>query len=574
MTPHHEIYSRLLFTAGQGFPLWDPTPNENPEAETPCHGVQIGDIGWFQGGKFNVFREIRMELQTAHRKDHSGHPISVPTGYQAEGVTLKPFRPSMTLKTADLVINNNRHNNNAKISYGEKEGMGIAAVADVNPLATVPIGGGGNAIHQSSYLARAALTLERGAFSHDVLARDKFKDWIEENAKTLYSLSRRSGYSVPNGGLFLVTGFTKTDSWCIETSLKVSRSGSMSLTAHVLSVFKLIFLCKRSRAVEVRDTPRHSVTNKRTRNQSVFLRGWKIMLNPKFHQMLMHTLGQPAGETPVEATHTEDIEEEDREEEEEKEERKAEEGEEGEEDKTEEGEKEDKTEEEGEEDKTEEEGEEDKTEEEGKEEEEGRRTRQRRGRRTRQRRRRRTRQRRRRDKTEEERRGQDRGGRGGRGQDRGGQDRGRQDRGRKRRGGRREDKEHAKGAEYEPYHPSDIINKYLLEKYQDVKVALTHDDVWCSVLKEDEDVMPSSQDLIARVEEKFSLGWSHEQTCVFFEFKTGTTVTSRTGSVSEAEFYEVQMPGPIPTPIHFFGEDTRAPTGSDAIGFGGHLLGW
>ncbi|THV04060.1 hypothetical protein K435DRAFT_220629 [Dendrothele bispora CBS 962.96] len=35
-----------------------------------------------------------------------------------------------------------------------------------------------------------------------------------------------------------------------------------------------------------------------------------------------------------------------------------------------------------------------------------------------------------------------------------------------------------------PYHPSDTINKYLLQRFPDSKIAITHDSVWCSVMRE------------------------------------------------------------------------------------------
>ncbi|KAJ7765908.1 hypothetical protein DFH07DRAFT_916200 [Mycena maculata] len=56
------------------------------------------------------------------------------------------------------------------------------------------------------------------------------------------------------------------------------------------------------------------------------------------------------------------------------------------------------------------------------------------------------------------------------------------------------------------YHPSDVINKYLLDSDPSTIIAVTHDDEWASTLDEDEEDIPEDQELIRR--HKFKAGRS------------------------------------------------------------------
>ncbi|KAF5389029.1 hypothetical protein D9757_005019 [Collybiopsis confluens] len=55
------------------------------------------------------------------------------------------------------------------------------------------------------------------------------------------------------------------------------------------------------------------------------------------------------------------------------------------------------------------------------------------------------------------------------------------------------------------FHPSNIINDYILAKSPTANVAVTHDDEWCSVLKPSDTEFPSDLELINRIDEKFDI---------------------------------------------------------------------
>ncbi|KAF8886952.1 hypothetical protein BD779DRAFT_542711 [Infundibulicybe gibba] len=54
----------------------------------------------------------------------------------------------------------------------------------------------------------------------------------------------------------------------------------------------------------------------------------------------------------------------------------------------------------------------------------------------------------------------------------------------------------------QPYHPSNSINKHLLQKNPHVNVSIVHDDNWCCVLREEDAQFPDEAEFISRFVEK------------------------------------------------------------------------
>ncbi|KAF9076538.1 hypothetical protein BDP27DRAFT_1198180, partial [Rhodocollybia butyracea] len=44
-----ELYSQLLLSKKEGFPLWNPKPDENLACEYRKRGTSIGDVGYLNG---------------------------------------------------------------------------------------------------------------------------------------------------------------------------------------------------------------------------------------------------------------------------------------------------------------------------------------------------------------------------------------------------------------------------------------------------------------------------------------------------------------------------------------------
>ncbi|KAK7451068.1 hypothetical protein VKT23_012743 [Stygiomarasmius scandens] len=59
------------------------------------------------------------------------------------------------------------------------------------------------------------------------------------------------------------------------------------------------------------------------------------------------------------------------------------------------------------------------------------------------------------------------------------------------------------------YHPSDVLNDFMLRECPDALVAIAHDDEWSSVLKDTDDTFPQDYTLTSRIKENFSLRHEH-----------------------------------------------------------------
>ncbi|KAF8995329.1 hypothetical protein BDQ17DRAFT_1211610, partial [Cyathus striatus] len=54
-----ELYARLLWIKGRGFPLWYPSPEANLPAEYRKNGIRIGDVGIINSsGQFDFLFNI------------------------------------------------------------------------------------------------------------------------------------------------------------------------------------------------------------------------------------------------------------------------------------------------------------------------------------------------------------------------------------------------------------------------------------------------------------------------------------------------------------------------------------
>ncbi|KAK7453458.1 hypothetical protein VKT23_011731 [Stygiomarasmius scandens] len=67
----------------------------------------------------------------------------------------------------------------------------------------------------------------------------------------------------------------------------------------------------------------------------------------------------------------------------------------------------------------------------------------------------------------------------------------------------------------QPYHPSDIVNKYLLDTNPQSNIALTHDSIWLPIIKENAFEV-SEENLINRLRKIYEVEYSLDETSVFF----------------------------------------------------------
>ncbi|KAJ7708952.1 hypothetical protein B0H17DRAFT_1031325 [Mycena rosella] len=55
------------------------------------------------------------------------------------------------------------------------------------------------------------------------------------------------------------------------------------------------------------------------------------------------------------------------------------------------------------------------------------------------------------------------------------------------------------------YHPSGVVNEYLLDCAPDAMIAVTHDDEWASVINETDEEIPENHRLLSRISNRFNI---------------------------------------------------------------------
>ncbi|KAE9388787.1 hypothetical protein BT96DRAFT_947360 [Gymnopus androsaceus JB14] len=89
------------------------------------------------------------------------------------------------------------------------------------------------------------------------------------------------------------------------------------------------------------------------------------------------------------------------------------------------------------------------------------------------------------------------------------------------------------------YHPSDVINRWVLNNHDEVEVSITHDDDWASVIEDDEEELPSNQELIRRIRK-------HLKLVQYSDITTSTTTPVSpsllgVGQASDADFHKFSI---------------------------------
>ncbi|KAK7460819.1 hypothetical protein VKT23_008748 [Stygiomarasmius scandens] len=255
-------YALMLMPQGHGYPLWIPEPNDALPSEYRNDGVRVGDVGLITDGAFNFLFNICLE------KDH---PINrwhgVPQGFRPI-----EYNPRSTHSIP------NRHRPGAPIcSLGTEEFQLSAEGAAQIP--GLPFGAGGGIELKFFHSQGATLMLPEGASREDYFNRDSFFKYAAENAEIWYQYANDTlGLQAGNGSLYLITGSDKAACWETVAFSNLSNAHSVSLhfTAGPWNEGKLGLA--RSSLLRSPVSSRCSPPSNRLKNQSVFIRGFKIML--------------------------------------------------------------------------------------------------------------------------------------------------------------------------------------------------------------------------------------------------------------------------------------------------------
>ncbi|KAJ7020375.1 hypothetical protein C8F04DRAFT_974348 [Mycena alexandri] len=179
-----ELYGRLLFPKGLGYPLFSPTVPANFPLERRKTGIKIGDVGYVRDGSFEAVFNI---LHDANDQDFN--PWGVPPGF--EKVVLSPL---------DIARLENVQDKRAHIASHsvQKQEIDLHGSAQVHACVVI-------------------LVLPDGASREVLLPLESFNTQALKHAENWYHFVQKSqNRRVVNGDLYLITEVTKCKSWSIN----------------------------------------------------------------------------------------------------------------------------------------------------------------------------------------------------------------------------------------------------------------------------------------------------------------------------------------------------------------------
>ncbi|KAJ7715136.1 hypothetical protein B0H16DRAFT_1616974 [Mycena metata] len=262
-----DLYSRLLFLRGHGYPLFHPQPFDDLPVAARETGTEIGDVGLItQDGCFDpIFNILRARDDPANR-------FGVPSAF--ERVLLGPediaARTLFHLPGADI--------SNTTVS---KRRLDIEAGVDSNVF--LPVGAGAVVEVSTNSKQTGLLLLPDGASKWDLRPQQVFRDYALKHAQNWYSFVNGDLHRmVASGDLYLITGVTKSTSWSVAAVENESSEGKVSLKLKATqfgSAGAAYTWEWKSTGSSVDSGPRRRLGEELLKeNQTVFLRGFKIAL--------------------------------------------------------------------------------------------------------------------------------------------------------------------------------------------------------------------------------------------------------------------------------------------------------
>ncbi|KAJ7752588.1 hypothetical protein B0H16DRAFT_1317279 [Mycena metata] len=258
------LYSALLFTRRQGYPLFQPQLYDDLPDERMRNGVCIGDVGIVtRPGGFDPIFNILHDAG-----DNVVNPWGVPEDFGR-----------LRLDDRDIAWQQLRYPAGSDVSNSAINKRRVAAGAGVNADF------GANVEVSTNSKRNAILLLPDGASSWDLRSLHLFKHYAEKHTRNWYKFVNMTlQRGIANGDLYLVTGVTKSSSWSVaaidqgtdgDTQLSMKLKAAQVVTANASYSWSW---------EETSSGSRHSGPRGRqaleqwTDNQTVFLRGYKTYL--------------------------------------------------------------------------------------------------------------------------------------------------------------------------------------------------------------------------------------------------------------------------------------------------------
>ncbi|KAF7331219.1 hypothetical protein MSAN_02440700 [Mycena sanguinolenta] len=273
MTSH--LYSRLLLPAGHGYPLPLPQPDHS-FLERRAAGIEIGDVGVLTSDdSFDVFFNIRKRNDPVNRP---GSDWGLPEGFEEAPVTLDDCR-----------LWEDHFRPESHVSDMQQGTLRVSLDAEVNSntqVLSIPVTAGSVVEIQSSHTKTAALFLPEGASRINLRLLNKFEQQAKKHGKNWYAFLRSRGVKLDDDDLYLVTGVDKSTSWNVSAKEKHSSDKHISLklrVAQVASANGSVGWEWQHEGGFSNSGPQLPTGQLSTcKNQTMFLRGFKISLRPVF----------------------------------------------------------------------------------------------------------------------------------------------------------------------------------------------------------------------------------------------------------------------------------------------------
>ncbi|KAJ7185557.1 hypothetical protein C8R46DRAFT_982226 [Mycena filopes] len=272
MRPAHQIYSSQLSQLRHGYPLWCPEP---------ClyDRVKPGDVGYLRDGYF-------------HRLFNATLPADDPE--QTLGVP--PLFQPLELSPSLLYHNNKffdpgtlRSSSVSEYRYG----------VDVNGM-ILP---GGAGVHFScSTKLGALLHLSNPAEREEAMAKESFETYTLRNFHHWYDFANKTHGCGVKTGMMIVTGCDRTFEWASAVFDDRSKDGGISFKIDTVPGVsaEVSFSGKwdTTSSVQHRSGPIHKGADEPKIDQTIFIRGFKILQRPMRAPKVIRAAAEPRSKSP------------------------------------------------------------------------------------------------------------------------------------------------------------------------------------------------------------------------------------------------------------------------------------
>ncbi|KAJ7623761.1 hypothetical protein FB45DRAFT_926675 [Roridomyces roridus] len=262
-----DLYKRSLLPKGFGLPVFSPQPSDDQPDAARRFGTQIGDVVVVtsDGSVDPIFNILRAAGDPANR-------FGVPFGFEQVVLSAEDVRSRVGCHPPGSVISNtNVH----------KKRLDLEVHVDDNIF--LPVGAGAAVELSTGSAQMVVLVLPEGASSWDLRPHQVFRDYALKHSRSWYAFVNGTLHRmVPNGGLYLVTGITKSSSWHIAAAEASSSGTALSLRLKAAMVAGASASCAwawETVSSAVHSGPSVSPGEEEWRdNQTLFIRGCKIAL--------------------------------------------------------------------------------------------------------------------------------------------------------------------------------------------------------------------------------------------------------------------------------------------------------